>query len=362
MKRLLVLLLALLLCAPDAMAESSVYCITGQNADRVHLRAEPSTEADSLGLYFTGTDVIVIDWLKDWAWVMIGDVTGYMMTDYLTKDSPAQLGPWYIVDNPDSTWVNLRMSPSMDGMIVMCPDNGTAVHILGETADGWSYVECEGVKGYMVTNLLSPMEAAEAAQRTTILGETAEGDYIHQYIAPNGQPIYFTAMEKEPPITFLDVNFDDVTDIVVFVSMGASNFYTEFFVYDGAENKYVRADHPGIGYGICNFQLYPEYGIVGSHANNGTAGALHEDCLFRWEGTDLKLIRRAVSEELTESSFSGSVYTITTYTDVLHMTVRDYRSGEYEGSVIWEQTIMLEDTDYRDIFTEEQAALWQGIK
>lgn len=76
----------------------------------------------------------------------------------------------------------------------------------------------------------------------------------------------------------------------------------------------------------------------------------------------MKLLRRAVSDELTESTRSGSAYTTTTYTDVMHIAVTDYQSGEYGGTVIWEQTIPLEDTEYRDIFTEEMEALWQGIK
>lgn len=189
MKRLLGWLLVLILCIPAAGAENAVRWIDGGNADRVHLRENPSTTADSLGLYYTGTDVIVIDWYDEWAWVMIGDVTGYVMAEYLTNDQPIKLGPWYVVDNPHSTWVNLRMSPSMDGMIVMCPDNGEMVHILGETADGWSYVECDGVMGYMVTDYLSPEKDAETAQRWTILGTTSDDRYIYQYIAPNGRPI-----------------------------------------------------------------------------------------------------------------------------------------------------------------------------
>lgn len=269
MKKLLTLLMTIMLCIPAAVAESGVRYIDGGNADRVHLRAAPSQTADSLGLYYTGTDAILIDQVGDWAWVMVGDVEGWIMTEYLIGDDPAQLGPWAVVDNPHSTWVNLRMSPSMDGMVVMCPDNGMAVHILGETADGWFYVECEGVKGYMVTEYLSP--AAEGANASTvILGMTADWDYIHQYIAPNGQALYFTAVEEAPPITFRDVNFDGVTDIVIFVSMGASNFFTEFFVYDTAAGEYIRAEHRGIDYGLCNYQLYPEYGIVVSQANNGS--------------------------------------------------------------------------------------------
>lgn len=362
MKRLLSILLVLLLCVPAAVAESPVFYIDGRNADRVHLRAEPSTGADSMGLYYTGTEVLIVAYEDDWAWVMVGDEDGYIMLEYLTLEYTSRCGPSMIVDNPDSTWVNLRMAPSMQGMVAMRPENGTLVQVLGETKDGWSYVDCEGVKGYMVTDYLAPMEDAEANERTIILGETAERDYIHQYIAPNGQSIYFVSMEEEPPITFRDVNFDGVTDIVVFVTMGASNFFTEFFVYDTAAGEYVRAEHRGIDYGLCNYQLYPEYGIVESQAVNGYAGALHEYCLFRWKGTDLELIRRAVSEELTETTFDADAYTHTTYKDILHMTVRDYQAGESGGTLLWEQTITLEDTEYRDIFNEEDEALWQGIK
>ena len=71
MKKLLAALLALLMMVPLAQAETGVRWIDGGNADRVHLRSAPSTKADSLGLYFTGTGAIVIDYAGDWAWVMI---------------------------------------------------------------------------------------------------------------------------------------------------------------------------------------------------------------------------------------------------------------------------------------------------
>ena len=360
MRRLLCMLLVLMLCGPAAVAESPVFYIAGRNADRVHLRAEPSIEADSMGLYYTGTDVIIIGYEADWAWVMIGDEVGYMLREYLTLEDTARLGPWCVVDDPYSTWVNLRMTPSMDGFIVMCPDNGTAVHILGEAANGWSYVECEGVKGYMVTDFLSPMEAEEAA-RTTIVGTAPDGDYIHRYAAPNGQLLYFVALEENPYINLDDVNFDGHADIVVFSVLGASNFFTDFFVYDQGSGQYVRAQTDSGEELLCNYQLYPEYGLVLSQSNNGNAGLLHVINLYRWEGTNLKLLRRAVSDEWSESSFEGSTYTQIINGDHLHITVRDYTDG-YDSAVIFDQVLTKEDAEYRDIFTEEQDALWQGIK
>ena len=361
MKRMLMILLAMMLCIPAASAENSVYYIDGGTADRVHLREEASTESASLGLYFTGTSVIVIEWYDAWAWVMIGDVTGYMMARFLTREQPAMAGPWYMVDNPYSTWANLRMSPSEEGMIAMCPDNGTAVRILGETADGWSYVDCGGVKGYIMTSLLSPMEEAEAAQRTTILSDAASDGYIHQYIAPNGKSIYFTAELREPSIHFEDVNFDGWEDIVVLTISGATNAWYKFFVYDEGRDAYVYVHQYGDDAGLINYETYPEYGMIGSRGSNGNAGLLHVWNLYCWEGTDLRLIRSAVSDEWTEGIFDGQTYTSIIHGDILHVIVRDH-SKDYEDSVLWELIIPKEAAETRDIFTEESNALWQGIK
>ena len=360
MKKLLAALLALLMMVPLAQAETGVRWIDGGNADRVHLRAAPSAKADSLGLYFTGTGAIVIDRAGDWAWVMIGSAEGWMMADYLSGSYIAPQGPWHVVDNPHSTWVNLRMSPSMDALVAMCPDNGTAVRILGETADGWSYVDCDGVMGYMRTDLLS--EADDVAMCSTIIvGSTADHGYIHQYTAPNGQKIYFTATEDEVNLTFQDVNFDGIEDIVVLTALGASNFFSEFFVYDTEIGEYVRAVADSSEERLCNYQLYPEYDLVATYTNAGNAGALHVVNLYRWEDTDLKLIRTATSDEWSESSFEGDVYTQVIRGDLLHITVRDYTHG-YEGTVIFDQVITKEAAETRDIFSEEQEALWMGIK
>ncbi len=364
MRKLFLFLMTMLLLAPVAAAEHSTQYIAGENADRVHLRSGPSRSAESLGLYYTGTAVESFQQNGDWTYVVIGASQGWIMTDYLSGDAPAQLGPWMTVDHSHSTWVNLRAASAMNGAVLQRLDNGTVVHVLGETADGWSYVECRGVKGYIVSEYLEAM-GAEAFSCTTILGLTADWDYIHQYIAPNGQALYFTAVAETPFITFRDVNFDGATDIVAFVCIGASNFYTEFFVYDTAAQAYSRAEHRGIDYGLSNYQLYPEYGIVESSATNGYAGALHEICLFRWEGTELKLIRRAVSAELTETTFDTDSYTTTTHANILHVMVADYQSGEYrggEGTIIWDQTATLDEYYDRDIYDEEQEALWQGLR
>lgn len=188
-----------------------------------------------------------------------------------------------------------------------------------------------------------------------IVGRTSAGENIHAYMADNGQLIYFTALEDAPFIEKADVNFDGLEDLVVCVSAGASNGFFEFFVFDG--ENYVQANHDGIGYGICNYQLYPEKGLVLSHANNGFAGALHEACLFKWEGTDLKMIRRAVSDLDSEYVWYDDGYALRSYDNRLHVTVGMYNaSGEWE--TVLEECVSLADESW---YEREEKALWQGL-
>lgn len=188
-----------------------------------------------------------------------------------------------------------------------------------------------------------------------IVGRTSEGELIHTYTADNGQLIYFTALEDAPFIEKADVNFDGLEDLVVCVSAGASNGFFEFFVFDG--ENYVQAMHDGIGYGICNYQLYPEKGLVLSHANNGFAGALYEACLFKWEGTDLKLIRRAVSDLDSEYIWYDDGYALRSYDNRLRVTVGMYNaSGEWE--IVLEERVSLADESW---YEREEKALWQGL-
>lgn len=188
-----------------------------------------------------------------------------------------------------------------------------------------------------------------------IVCRTSAGELIHTYTADNGQLIYFTALEDEPFIEKADVNFDGLEDLVVCVSAGVSNGFFEFFVFDG--ENYVQASHDGIGYGICNYQLYPEKGLVLSHANNGFAGALHEDCLFKWEGTDLKMIRRAVADFDSEYIWYDDGYALRSYDNRLHVTVGMYNAAD-EWETVLEERVSLTDEGW---YERKEAIFWQGL-
>lgn len=352
MKRLIVLLL-LLLWIPCALAETRY--VDGVDADRVHLRMSPDATDKSLGLYFTGAPAEVVSEWNGWLMVQIGVQDGWMRGEYLGGTEARRQLPVCRVNNPGS-WVNLRIAPTMEASVLTKPEHLEWVTLLGETADGWSYVEYGGLTGYMVSDFL---ERDFEVSVTKIVGTTEDDRYIHAYAADNGQTLYFTAHEQFPRVIREDVNFDGMDDIVVHVALGASNFFSEFFVMDGG--RYVRAEHPGIDYALCNYQLHPELELVSTYANNGSAGALNEQCIFRWDGTGLTLVRRAVSEELTEWQSLPDRFVETTRLDWLRMRVTDYTGGVHEGTVIHEAAVPLDDS-VADSLDQLATALWQGVR
>ena len=195
---------------------------------------------------------------------------------------------------------------------------------------------------------------------TQIVGRTSEGEHIHQLMADNGQALYFTALEPEPFVKKEDVNFDGVPDIVVCVSSGASNGHFEFFVNDNG--TYVQAAHDGMDAGLANYQLYPEQGAVLSQATAGHAGALHVWHLFRWQGTDLKMISSSVSDELSESTFTDTAWTQTVYSGLYEVTVMHYGENVWDWEVVLQKVVTEDDMIAGDIFEEERIALWQGLQ
>lgn len=357
-----------LLCLMLSAACAETAYVDGKTASRVHLRNAPSQQSESMGLFYTGTKVELDGFAgqEQWMKVRIGALNGYIMSEYLRNDRSSEA--MLPVANVKSKTLNMRSGPSKDNGVTWVLKEEEQLYILGQCANEWYYVQTQsGLLGYVMPEyvvLTGEMLAYHNAEIRKV-GESYNGDSIYSWVAPNEQTLYFTALE-DPIIKFEDVNFDGHEDVVVFIIRGASNFFTEFFVWD--DGQYVYARHPGMEYGICNYHLYPEYGIVHSDANNGSAGAEHEDVLLRWEGNELRAIRRAISENAKEITWfsDGGGYNVYTDLQNLHVRVWDYAAGGVEGKLIYETYIShqaLENADiYNRLFAGEQEALWKGFK
>ncbi len=126
------------------------------NQSCLHLRKEPSTYAESLGLFYGGTVVEVLSYTRTgWAQVRIGQVSGYMDMRYLGQLGTATLyGDERVISNPYGTGLNLRTLPSTQGEVLLLCPNGATVTVLGELKSGWSYVQVGNAFGYMTTERL----------------------------------------------------------------------------------------------------------------------------------------------------------------------------------------------------------------
>lgn len=217
-------------------------------------------------------------------------------------------------------------------------------------------------KWLAVAFALVTLAAPAAAQ---IVGQPPQDDYIHRYTAPNGQEIYYVSREDEwATVQEKDVNFDGHDDLVFLITLGASNGFFEFYVWD--DGQYVLAGRNALhDNGLPNFELLPEHGLVVTYHQMGWAGLLHEKHIFRWEGNDLRLVRYAVAEEQTTAIYEGDAYVTITNNNLLHVRVFDcqYGDGERTDNVIFEKTVSLgESLDEQALLEEESAALWNELR
>lgn len=151
------------------MAMAVPFGVTAENETRVitagtlNLRAEASTESSILGKYGWGTEVEVLGFDGNWAYVAVGGQKGYMYAQYLGSEGAASYTS-YVKTN--SRGLNLRQSPN--GTILGSYPRGTAVTVLS-AADGWSKVTVNSKTGYMASQWLSSSKPSSGSS-TAVTG------------------------------------------------------------------------------------------------------------------------------------------------------------------------------------------------
>ncbi len=160
-KKAMMLVMALLLCMSAGSALAAKYgeaVIDGRSASRVHLRERATVKSDSMGLFYTGTQV---DCLSDpddeWVHVRVGLEEGYMMGKYLRTGSRAdRVVPAHPTGYVDvKNYIRLRRGPSTEYKMLAALQAGTEVTILGETDNHWYYVDVDGEDGYVSAKLIT---------------------------------------------------------------------------------------------------------------------------------------------------------------------------------------------------------------
>lgn len=175
MKRLAAgILIATFLCAPLCglcEGEWRAVVIDADTSDRVHLRAGPSTDTASAGLYFTGTEAECREIPGSaWAEVRIGAETGCMMTKYL---GAAPVTPRQPAGRTNAA-VPLSQTPgAQDEETAEIVPEGVYVWILGETHTKWYYVQVGLQSGYVPESCVAIAEGLGRPGYDGILEEYA---------------------------------------------------------------------------------------------------------------------------------------------------------------------------------------------
>ena len=148
--------------------------------DRLNLRTEPSTDAPSLGKYYSGTVVEVLGSDSNgWTKVCFHSLEGYMMTKYLAfGQDQLKVGyamPSAAVSNAGGTGLNLRQAQSTSAPSLGLYRNGAAVCVYG-VGETWCHVQtADGNFGFMLRERLSPTPEFILSAPT---GDTLEGSWF----------------------------------------------------------------------------------------------------------------------------------------------------------------------------------------
>lgn len=126
--------------------------------DRLNLRAKKSVHSKSLGKYYNGCIVAVLDKGNDgWSKVRIGNLDGYMKNEFLDFEFPTEKRteelPKVSVRNAKGESANLRREATTNADIIALYPNGTKVQVLGVT-ETWYHVQIDGETGFIMAGYL----------------------------------------------------------------------------------------------------------------------------------------------------------------------------------------------------------------
>lgn len=159
--------LMLCLCMAWTAGADNLGVVTG---GKLHLRAAPSTDAEIIATYDSGSHVQVTGVEGNWYAVETYDgQKGYMEAEFIFISNYGR------VENGRS-YVNLREGPSRDAAIIGRYGTGTVVTMLSEDSAGWLRVEIDGVTGYMDASFVRAVPEEEVGQVESAGGSASTGE------------------------------------------------------------------------------------------------------------------------------------------------------------------------------------------
>lgn len=138
MKKLLTFLILLVCLCSAALAEAPVYINNPNPNHRLHLRVSPDTSSKSLGKYYNGATVTLLDSSleQEWAYVRIGEgnggLSGYMKTEFLSDIPSPDNMPQFAASRKFTAYTRQDTKSSTVSVA-----GGQLVSLMGFTDDWW---------------------------------------------------------------------------------------------------------------------------------------------------------------------------------------------------------------------------------
>lgn len=148
-----------------SIPSGSTAYVTSANGLNVRLRSGPGKGYSILASYAPGTVCTVLTAGQNWSRIQIGSLTGYMMTQFLTTNTPVTPTPQpqptgeykVYVTSSNGKGVNLRSGPSKSYPSIGFYSVATEAWMV--TAGSiWSYIRIGGRYGYMMSEFLTTTE------------------------------------------------------------------------------------------------------------------------------------------------------------------------------------------------------------
>lgn len=179
-------------------------------SDRLHLREQPKVSSQSLGKYYNGVVVAILEDYSDSEWmkVQIGSLVGYMQTKYLetgvASASVTSARPSVMVSNRSGKGLNLREYPRTSSTLLGLYPNGTQALVLGIT-EKWYHVQIGDEFGFMSAHGIeprlqyagsvvpSPSKSDTVAQNATVTSDV----HMYKYDSENSLEVITTLPSGE---------------------------------------------------------------------------------------------------------------------------------------------------------------------
>ncbi len=252
----LVLVFALVLCAPAFAANTTVYATTALN-----VRTGPSTSYPIVGVLQSGQSVTKIGTSGAWYQIYYGSTIAYAHGNYLetyvTTTTPSVSTGDTVMVNYGS--VNIRTGPSTDYTRIGVVSAGQTLTRTGIHGN-WTQILYNGQTAYIYSAYVTPMTSSltpvfpDGSSTPTVVGNAQIADGAYLYSAPSTSSKY-------------QVNYLPTGTVVTVINSYSSDWS---FVAYGSYNGYVKT-YELVNYGAVSTvpdtsydydDLYPYQAIV----------------------------------------------------------------------------------------------------